>query len=74
SRDALTNPYLRYWLACAYSMAGEAERALDHIEFVLSVPNARGSPHRIRLSPYFRPLHDHPRFQALLARYDSVTF
>jgi hypothetical protein len=73
-RDALWNPHLRFDVAANYAMVGEVDRALDQMEFVLSVPNSYASPHRFRLWPYFRSLRGHPRFEALLQEYESVTF
>ncbi|MEE9134122.1 MAG: tetratricopeptide repeat protein, partial [Gemmatimonadota bacterium] len=48
---------------------GETEAAIDRLERMLSVPSEL-TPTGLRLDPTWDPLRDHPRFQALLERYE----
>ena len=52
--------------------AGEADAALDEIERLLAGPSLL-SVHTLRLDPLWDPIRDHPRFQALLAKYDTAS-
>jgi non-specific serine/threonine protein kinase len=54
-----------YNVACVYSLLGQTEQAID----TLTLAVARGYAHKawIQHDADFRPLHGHPRFQALLA-------
>jgi tetratricopeptide (TPR) repeat protein len=72
--DAVLNPHLRFDLAESYVMVGEVDRALDQMALALAVPTTWGSPIRFRLSPFFRSLRGHPRFEALLQEQESVRF
>ena len=49
---------------------GELDAALDEIEQLLAGPGYL-SVHTLRLHPLFDPIRDHPRFQALLAKYEN---
>jgi tetratricopeptide (TPR) repeat protein len=51
------------WILVALS---ENEEAIDHLETLLSLRCLVTKP-RLRLEPYFIPLHDHPRFTALVS-------
>ena len=57
-------------LAGIYARVGETNKALDLIEDLLSIPSPL-SVGLLRLDPVFDPLRDHPRFQALLEKYDT---
>jgi len=70
SKDALDGPYQGIELAKIYARVGEADRALDLIEELLSIPSDL-SVGLLRLDPAWDPLRDHPRFQALLEKYDT---
>ncbi len=50
-----------------YVMVGEHEAAIDQLEHLLSVPSYF-SARQLELDPIWKPLRDHPRFQALLKR------
>ena len=50
------------------NQAGDVDAALDEIERLLARPSWL-SVHTLRLDPRWDPIRDHPRFQALLARY-----
>ncbi len=51
-------------------MVERAEEAVDILEQLLSIPSSF-TPAVYRLHPVLDPLRDHPRFQALLEKYDS---
>lgn len=56
-------------LAEVLILVGEHDRAIDRLEQVLSVPS-RYTAASLKADPLFDPLRDHPRFQALLERFD----
>jgi serine/threonine-protein kinase len=72
SADAFFNVWHVIRLCRIYVMTGEHDKAIDQLELLLSVP-ARISVASIRVNPFWAPLRDHPRFQALLQREDKVT-
>jgi hypothetical protein len=53
-------------VALVYARAGELDKAIDHLEVALSVPNFISIPW-LRVDPLFDSLRDDPRFKALLA-------
>ncbi len=60
------DPNVAYNVACTYTIAGEFEKALDHLE-------RAGGPQGANLAwierdTDFDPLREHPRFIALLER------
>ncbi len=57
-------------LARIYTMVGEYDAAIDQLDSLLAVPSPSAVP-RLRIDPAFDPLRDHPRFQALLAKYEN---
>ena len=67
SHDALDGPSFVVSLAQIYSMVGEFDAAIDQLEYLLSIP-ATFSVQLLRLDPFWDPLRDHPRFQALLEK------
>jgi tetratricopeptide (TPR) repeat protein len=70
SKDALKGPTFVRNLAQIYVWVGEADSALDRIEYLLSIPSWV-SVGVLRVEPNWDPLRDHPRFQALLEEYDT---
>ena len=70
SKDALVGPAQTHELAMIYARVGENDQALDLIEELLSIPGNM-SVGLLRLDPVWDPLRDHPRFQALLEKYDT---
>ena len=52
------------------SQAGDVDAALDEIEQLLAGPGFL-SVHMLRLDPRWDPIREHPRFQALLAKYEN---
>jgi serine/threonine protein kinase/tetratricopeptide (TPR) repeat protein len=57
-------------LARMYVVVGEHEAALDEIDYLLSVPGVI-SVSLLKIDPRWDPLRDHPRFQALIEKYDK---
>jgi eukaryotic-like serine/threonine-protein kinase len=50
---------------------GEHERAIDQLEYLLSVPSEVTNA-RLRLDPIYDPLRSNPRFQTLLTRSEQM--
>jgi serine/threonine-protein kinase len=69
AKDALTGPFYVEMLAQIAVMVGDYDLALDQLETLLSVPSYF-SASLLRLDPRWDPLRDHPRFQALLEKYE----
>jgi len=69
STDALDGSDQAIELAKIYSRVGEADKALDLIDELLSIP-CELSVGLLLLDPVWDPLRDHPRFQALLEKYE----
>jgi serine/threonine-protein kinase len=70
SKDALDGTDQAIELAKIYSRVGEVDKALDLIDELLSIPSWL-SVRLLRLDPVWDPLRNHPRFQALLEKYDT---
>ena len=54
-------------LAYTYVLVGEFDKALDKIEYLLSVPSPMSIP-LLKLDSRWKPLMSHPRFQKLQER------
>jgi len=67
SKDAYSSKFLFIDLASTYVMLGEYDKALDKIEYLLSVPSPMSIP-LLKLDPIWKPLMSHPRFQKLQER------
>ncbi|HEX2645033.1 MAG TPA: protein kinase [Thermoanaerobaculia bacterium] len=65
SNDAVSGVHRLLDLARVYTMVGEQEAALDQIEYLLSIPAPLSRP-MLRLDPFWDPLRNSPRFQALV--------
>jgi serine/threonine protein kinase/tetratricopeptide (TPR) repeat protein len=52
-------------LAQVYVMVGEYDKALDKIEYLLSIPGELSIP-LLKIDPVWAPLRTHPRFQKLI--------
>jgi len=66
SKDGFTGPYIQQLLVRIYMLTGEKEKALDHLEPLLTVPYHL-SPGWLRIDPTFAPLKNEPRFQKMVA-------
>ena len=64
------DPNTFYNVACVYSLAGEIETAIDHLERAMGQEGANRS--WIESDTDFDPLRQHPRFQALMDRLDEA--
>jgi tetratricopeptide (TPR) repeat protein len=54
-------------LAQVYVMVGEYDKALDKIEYLLSIPGELSIP-LLKIDPVWAPLRNHPRFQKLIKK------
>jgi non-specific serine/threonine protein kinase len=70
SKNAYFGPIHYKRLAYVYSMVDEYDKALDEIEFLLSIPY-RYTTWDLKLNPFWDPMRDHPRFQELIAKYSD---
>jgi len=66
--DAYDGPIDAQKRARILAQAGAADAALDEIERLLPGPSLL-SVHVLRLDPLWDPIREHPRFQALVAKY-----
>jgi TolB-like protein/Flp pilus assembly protein TadD len=58
------------YLATIYAMVGQPEPAIQQLELLLSIPSFI-SVAQLRIDHRFDTLRDHPRFQAMLAKYEQ---
>ena len=70
SRDAFFGTRLVESEANIYCMVGEFERAIERLDLLLSIPSDI-SVALLKIDPIWDPLRDHPRFQALLEKYEK---
>ncbi len=68
SLDALAGPFYLENLAEIYTIVGEYEAAIDLLEKLVKMPTGV-SVGALRFRRVWDPLREHPRFQALVARY-----
>jgi len=73
SKDAALGPPYILNLARIYAVIGEYEKAIDSLEYLLSIPSSEFlwqviSIPLLRLDPQWDPLREHPRFQSLLEK------
>jgi tetratricopeptide (TPR) repeat protein len=66
ARDWALGSYNVHQLARIYTVVGEQEKALDHLESLLKMPYYL-SPAWLKIDPNFAPLRNNPRFQKLVA-------
>ena len=69
--DALLRPVIHWDLAGAYILMGDYEKAVEQLDAALSMPFVI-NVHTLRLNPLFDPFRDHPRFQALIEKYEKI--
>ena len=70
SRDALFGAEMLNELAQGYVWAGELDSAIAIIDTLLSVPSRLTVP-MLMADPDLAPLRNHPRFQALIEKYEK---
>ncbi len=66
-RTGADDPFTRYYAACAYSLRGDEEAALESLEKAVA-GRRRLTIARARVEPALESLRENERFQALLAR------
>ncbi|MGB2763255.1 MAG: protein kinase [Candidatus Aminicenantaceae bacterium] len=76
SKDAAQGPIYLLNLARIYTLVGEYEKAIDQLEYLLSIPHAEYlwqlvSVPQLRLDPQWDPLREQQRFQRLLEENSS---
>jgi serine/threonine protein kinase/Flp pilus assembly protein TadD len=72
SKDALSGALPIFDLILIYMMVGEYDLALDRVEQLLIHPCDEFSTVTMRIDPIWDPLRDHPRFQALIEKYEKI--
>jgi tetratricopeptide (TPR) repeat protein len=70
TRDALEGPDYIGYLAGVYTRLGEYDLAIDQLEYLASVAPSFSTA-RTRINPAYKPLQNHPRFQALIEKYEG---
>jgi serine/threonine-protein kinase len=70
SLDAMYGPMVVEELAIVYVMAGKYDLAMDLLDTLVSIP-AGTQIYDLRHHPRWDPLRDHPRFQALIEKYEK---
>ena len=73
SKDVFIGAKMNLSLAIIYSLLGDADEACIGLEQLLQRPSFYGSVGRLRLDPMWDPLRDHPRFKALIEKYDTAS-
>ncbi len=71
SKDAFLGGDRTYDLAQIYVMVEEYDGAIELLDTLMSVPYTLSIP-MLKLDPMWDPLRDHPRFQALLEKYENT--
>ncbi len=66
--DALSGVLVLYFKASCYAILNEEDSAIGILEELMRIP-ADFTVQSLRFDPVFDPLHDHPRFQALIKKY-----
>jgi tetratricopeptide (TPR) repeat protein len=67
SLDALDGPLYVYNLAWVYTIIGEYDKAIDKLEYLLSIPAGMIiSKAKLKINPKWHNLRNHPRFQKLI--------
>jgi serine/threonine-protein kinase len=70
SRDAFVGPQCLINLAEVYCRVGEYDKALDEIDHLLSIPSFF-SVHELKLSPWYDPLRNLPRYKQIVEKYSK---
>ncbi|MDH3937843.1 MAG: protein kinase [candidate division Zixibacteria bacterium] len=67
-KNAVVGPFRIEDLAVVHTLLGNSEAAVEHLEYLLSIPCWLSVP-ILRIDPRWDPLRDDTRFQSLLAKY-----
>jgi serine/threonine-protein kinase len=70
SRDSMRGSVFMENLAWVGSWFGEYDEAFDRLDYLLSIPS-QVNVGLLRIDPHWDHVRDHPRFQALLEKYDT---
>jgi serine/threonine-protein kinase len=68
SRDAFVGPHCLTNLAEVYCRVGEYDKALDEIDHLLSIPSWF-SVHELKISPWYDPVRNLPRYKQIVEKY-----
>jgi TolB-like protein/Tfp pilus assembly protein PilF len=71
AKNAVIGPFRVEDLAFIYALVGEHEKAIDLLEYLLSIPSWMSAP-LLRLDPKWDPLRESPRFQSLVEAESDV--
>ncbi len=69
--DAYEGPMYEAAYAEVLVRVGEYDKALDKIEYLLSIPTIAMSTAVLQNDMRWQPLHDHPRFQEIIKKYSK---
>ena len=70
--DSFSGPKIQERLAYAYAILGEADAAVAIFDHLLAIPCSDPlTIEFLRIDPRLDPIRDHPRFQALLKKYEE---
>ena len=69
--DAIDRVTWAYDLINVYIRIGEYDRAIEQIDYVLSIPSHL-SLGRIKLDPLYDPIRNYPKFKEVLEKYEEI--
>ena len=70
SKDKLYGPSFRYNLVVPLIIAQKYDKAIDHLEYLMSIPAGRDvSISDLKFNTFYDPMRDLPRFKDLLEKY-----
>jgi serine/threonine-protein kinase len=70
SKDHMEGTQIIYYLAKVYTRVGRKQDAIDLLEQLMSIPSYL-TVWDLKIEPIWDPLRDHPRFQALIEKYEK---
>jgi len=73
SKDVIQGTSVLQSLSIVYIMVGKYDLAIDQLDYLLSHPS-RVQIATLRSHPVYDPLRDHPRFKALLEKYEKEDY